>query len=140
MQYITYLIKCEVIVHKNKETLSKKWYKTKNDIDANIFLITSNKSFSSLVCKVDEIFIQTETNFNGQVIPKLIRKLFKRLKSIQYISNNNHLILTNYENSVILRVVIFRPLKYTKYKMLNLETILFSTLMSKFSGNWEKYS
>ena len=56
---------CEqVIIHKNTKTLSKKWYETKNDIDSSIILITSNKRYNSLVCRIHKIFTQTETNFN----------------------------------------------------------------------------
>ena len=57
--------------------------------------------------------------------PKLIRKSFRRFK--QRISI--HFILTNYENSVILKTAIF--LSLNKHN-LNLETILFSTLLHKF--------
>lgn len=51
---------------------------------------------------------------------------------IGYISSGKHLILTNYENIVIVRLIIFRPLKYVKHKILNLETILFSIFIFKF--------
>ena len=59
-------------VQKYKKTHSKKWYGTKNDMDLSIFLIISSKCYSSLVSKIHEIFNQMETNFNEQIVPKLI--------------------------------------------------------------------
>ena len=96
-------------------------------MDPIIFLITSTTGYGSLACKIHEIFAQTinYTKINKKTIQDTETKdicLF----------NNKHLILKNYENNVTLRVVIFRPLKYTKHKILNLEIILLSILMSKF--------
>ena len=57
-----YLIKCEVIINQHTKTLSEKLYGTKNDMYPSIVLITSSKGYSSLVCKIYEIF--TQANFN----------------------------------------------------------------------------
>ena len=55
-------------------------------MDPSIFLITSTKGYSSLVCKIHEIFTQTETHFSEQVISKLVRqplRILKQTMSIQ---------------------------------------------------------
>ena len=57
-----YLIKCEVIINQHAKTLSKKLYGTKNDMYPSIVLITSSKGYSSLVCKIYEIFTQADFN------------------------------------------------------------------------------
>ena len=57
-----YLIKYEVIINQNTKTLSKKLYGTKNDTCPSVVSITSSKGYSSLVCKIYEIF--TQANFN----------------------------------------------------------------------------
>ena len=57
-----YLIKCEVIINQHTKTLSKKLYGTKNDMYPSIVLITSSKGYSSLLCKIYEIFTQPTFN------------------------------------------------------------------------------
>ena len=55
-------------------------------MDPSIFLITSTKGYSSLVCKIHEIFTQTETHFSEQLISKLVRqplRILKQTMSIQ---------------------------------------------------------
>ena len=56
---------------------------------SSIFLITSTKGYCSLVCKIHEIFTQTETHFSEQVISKLVRKPLRILKQT-ILSNSKH--------------------------------------------------
>ena len=42
------------MIHKNTKMPSKKWHGTKNNMDPSIFLMTSSKGYSSLVCKTQK--------------------------------------------------------------------------------------
>ena len=46
------------------KTPNTKWYGIKNYMDPSLLLIKLTKGYSSLVCKMHEIFTQTETNFS----------------------------------------------------------------------------
>ena len=50
------------IINQNTKPLSKKLYGPKNDAYPSIVSITSSRGYSSLVCKIYEIFTQATFN------------------------------------------------------------------------------